>query len=77
MPPNRKDLIIQRILVRNGVSRDLGEPSAGRHLPFACAFRKASPFAALTETEAGATTTTKAEAGAYRVLEFESRVGGH
>ena len=25
MPPNRKDLVVQRILVRNGVSRDLAE----------------------------------------------------
>ena len=25
MPPNREDLVIQRILVRRGVSRDLGD----------------------------------------------------
>ena len=25
MPPNRKDLVVQRILVRHGVSRDLGD----------------------------------------------------
>jgi glutamate decarboxylase len=25
MPPNREDLVVQRILVRHGVSRDLGD----------------------------------------------------
>jgi len=53
MPPNREDLVVQRILVRHGVSRDLGDillEDIGRSLATLEKHPVAQP---LTENEAG------------------------
>jgi len=53
MPPNREDLVIQRILVRHGVSRDLGEmllKDIRRCLEY---FKRNPVSLPLTEKEAG------------------------
>jgi len=53
MPPNREDLVIQRILVRHGVSRDLGEmllKDIRRCLEY---FKRNPVSQPLTEKEAG------------------------
>ena len=53
MPPNREDLVVQRILVRHGVSRDLGDillEDIGRSL---ATLEKHPVSHPLTENEAG------------------------
>jgi glutamate decarboxylase len=53
MPPNRKDLVIQRILVRHGVSRDLGDLLLDDIRRSLVLFEKHPVSLPLTETEAG------------------------
>jgi glutamate decarboxylase len=53
MPPKREDLVIQRVLVRHGVSRDLGELLL-EDIRRSLALFEQHPIARqLTETEAG------------------------
>jgi len=53
MPPNRKDLVIQRILVRHGVSRDLGDLLLDDIRRSLVLFERHPVSLPLTETEAG------------------------
>ncbi len=53
MPVNREDLVIQRILVRHGVSRDLGDLLIGDILRCMNYFKKNPVSHPLTEKEAG------------------------
>ena len=53
MPPNREDLVVQRILVRHGVSRDLGDLLL-EDIRRSMALLEKHPISRpLTETEAG------------------------
>jgi len=53
MPPNRKDLVVQRILVRHGVSRDLGDLLLDDIRRALTLLEKHPVSQPLTETEAG------------------------
>ena len=53
MPANREDLVIQRILVRHGVSRDLGDLLLGDMVRSVNYFEKNPVSAPLTEETAG------------------------
>jgi glutamate decarboxylase len=53
MPPNREDLVVQRILVRHGVSRDLGDLLLEDIRRSIALFEKHPVSQPLTENEAG------------------------
>ena len=53
MPPNREDLVVQRVLVRHGVSRDLGDLLLEDIRRSLMLFDKHPVSQPLSETEAG------------------------